>query len=122
MKILLGIVSEHGFTEALQRTVDRARAAGDELTIAIADDPSSASDLSTIEDTVDEVLADADVDAEIRHIEGDPGSRLVEIGETEGFDRIVLAGGQKSPMGKIKIGSTAEFVLLNSHTSVTLVR
>lgn len=122
MNVLLGIVTEAGYAEALERTVERAREAGDDLTIAIIEKDSTDVETSTVTETVQRVLADAGVDAEVRHIEGDPGSQLVEIAETEGFDRIALGGGQTSPMGKIKIGSTAEFVLLNSHTTVTLVR
>lgn len=122
MKVLLGIVSEDGYVEALERTVERASVAGDDLTITIVTGPTAISNRSAVEESVEQLLADADVDPDVRHVEGDPGSCLVEIAETEGFDRIVLAGGQTSPMGKIKIGNTAEFVLLNSHTSVTLVR
>lgn len=122
MKLLLGIVSDTGYAEALERTVERADVADDDLTVAIIENPSTETRLADVKETIQEVLSNADVDAEVRRIEGDPGSRLVEIAETEGFDRIVLGGGQTSPMGKIKIGSTAEFVLLNSHTSVTLVR
>jgi nucleotide-binding universal stress UspA family protein len=91
-------------------------------TIAIVEDLVAHEERSDVEETTERMLDDADFDAEIRHVEGDPGSQLVEIAETEGYDRIVLGGGQTSPMGKIKIGTTAEFVLLNSHTTVTLVR
>jgi nucleotide-binding universal stress UspA family protein len=122
MKLLLGVISDTGYAEALEQTVERADVADDELTVAIIENPSTDTQLAEVKETIRAVLAEADVDAEIRHIEGDPGSRLIEIAETDGFDRIILGGGQTSPMGKIKIGSTAEFVLLNSHTSVTLVR
>jgi nucleotide-binding universal stress UspA family protein len=67
-------------------------------------------------------VPDAGRDAEVRVLEGDPGSRLVEVAEAEGFDRIVLGGGETSPLGKVTIGSIAEFVVLNSPTTVTLVR
>ena len=60
--------------------------------------------------------------SEVRHLSGDPGSQLVDVAEREGFDQIVLGGGQRSPMGKIKLGHIAEFVLLNSPVTVTLVR
>lgn len=122
MKVLLGIVSDDGYDEALERTVERAGVAADDLTITIVNDSTAVSDPAAVEDAVERTLADTDVDAAVRRVEGDPGSRLVEMAETEDFDRIALAGGQTSPMGKIKIGSTAEFVLLNSHTSVTLIR
>jgi len=55
-------------------------------------------------------------------VSGHPGSRLVELAEREGADRIVLGGGETSPLGKVQLGSVAEFVLLNAKTTVTLVR
>jgi nucleotide-binding universal stress UspA family protein len=62
------------------------------------------------------------VEATVRTVTGDPGSRLVEIAETEGFDVIALGGGEQTPMGKISVGSIAEFVILNARVSVLLVR
>jgi nucleotide-binding universal stress UspA family protein len=44
------------------------------------------------------------------------------VAEEHEFDKIVLGGGETSPMGKIQIGGIAEFVLLNSHVTVSLVR
>jgi nucleotide-binding universal stress UspA family protein len=122
MKLLLGVISDSGYAEALEQTIERADIAGDQLSVVIIDDPETDTQPEEVREAIDGVLSAASIDVEIRHIEGDPGSRLVEIAETEGFDRIVLGGGQTSPMGKIKISNTAEFVLLNSHTSVTLVR
>ena len=122
MKTLLGIGGSEDSLAALEKTVERAAETGDDLTIALIDNPAADIDLDEVEARVQEVLAGADVDAEVRRVDGDPGSRLVAIAEEEGFDQIALGGGETSPMGKIKIGSIAEFVLLNSHTTVTLVR
>ena len=49
-------------------------------------------------------------------------SDLLELADDGGYDRIVLPGGRRSPLGKIQLGSTLEFVLLNAQTTVTLVR
>jgi len=122
MKVLLGIGGGDDSLRALERTVSRAAAAGDDLTVAIVDDPGSERPVDDIETEVDRVLEGAGIDAEVRHVEGDAGSELVTIAESEGFDRIALGGGTTSPMGKIQLGSTAEFVLLNSHVTVSLVR
>jgi nucleotide-binding universal stress UspA family protein len=122
MKILLGIGGTDDSLEALEKTVVRANAVGDDLTVAILNDPESDSSPAEIKAAVRETLAKTDCTAELRLVDGDPGSRLVEIAETEGFDRIVLGGGQQSPMGKIRLGPTPEFVILNSHVSVTLIR
>lgn len=118
MKVLLGIGGSDDSLRALERTVDRAAEAGDALTVAIVENPNSSRSPSEIETSVRELLGDADV----RLVSGDPGSRIVEIAESEGFDEIVLGGGQTSPMGKINLGSISEFVLLNARTSVKLVR
>jgi len=122
MKLLLGIGGSDDSLRALERAVARVAETGDDLTVAILRNPATETDPEEIERRAEEVLDDAGVTAPIRHIEGDPGSRLVELAEQEGFDRIVLGGGETSPMGKIKLGGIAEFVLLNSHVSVTLVR
>jgi nucleotide-binding universal stress UspA family protein len=122
MKLLLGIGGSDDSLRALERTVERAAETGDDLTVAILRNPATEADPAAIESRVQSVLDDASIEATVRHLEGDPGSRLVELAEREGFDRIVLGGGETSPMGKIKLGGISEFVLLNSHVSVTLVR
>jgi nucleotide-binding universal stress UspA family protein len=122
MKLLLGVGGSEDSLRALERTVERVAETGDELTVAVLENPANEAEPSDIERRVREVLDAADVDAPVRSLEGDPGSRLVEVAEHEGYDRIVLGGGETSPMGKIKIGNIAEFVLLNSHVSVTLIR
>ncbi len=122
MRVLLGIGGTEDSVRALEKTVTRSKQAGDELTVAVVDNPASDRTPDEVEALVRDTLADAGLDAEVRRVEGDPGSRLVDIAESEGFDRIALGGGQTSPMGKINIGSVGEFVLLNSHVSVTLVR
>ncbi|ERH11447.1 MAG: universal stress protein UspA related nucleotide-binding protein [halophilic archaeon J07HB67] len=122
MRVLLGVGGTPDSLTALERTVDRAVEAGDDLTVAVLENADSEPSLDSLRERVGEVLATVSLDATVRRIDGDPGSRLVEVAETEGFDRIVIGGGQTSPMGKINLGETAEFVLLNAPVSVTLVR
>lgn len=122
MKVLLGIGGSEDSIRALEQVVERSASVGDELTVAIVENPRSDRSPEEIERQVRDVLSDAGLDADVRHLEGDPGSRLVDLAETEGYDEIALGGGQTSPMGKINVGSIAEFVLLNAHTSVRLVR
>ncbi|MFC6752364.1 universal stress protein [Halorubrum tibetense] len=122
MKVLCGIGGSDDSFRALDRTVERAAVADDDLTIAVVENPDSSTDPADVIDRAEEAVADAGIEAEVRHVDGDPGSRLVEIAEREAFDEIVLGGGHTSPMGKITIGPIAEFVLLNAKTSVTLVR
>lgn len=122
MKVLLGVGGSDDSIRALEDTVERARDAGDDLTVAVVENPRSERSPEEVDDRVRTVLADAGLDAPVRHVEGDAGSRLVAIAEEEEFDMIALGGGETSPMGKINLGSIAQFVLLNSHVSVKLVR
>jgi len=122
MRVLLGIGGSDDSLLALDRAIERAGEAGDDLTVAVVENPSSNLSVDEVERRVRERLAVSDLDASVRVLEGDPGSRLVEVADEEGFDRIALGGGETSPLGKIKVGSIAEFVVLNSHTTVTLIR
>ena len=122
MKLLLGIGGTESSVDALGRTIDRVAATGDDLTVAVYDDPEVDESIDSVETTVRDVLAEHAVDVDVRRLEGEAGARLVELAEREQFDRIVLGGGERSPMGKIRIGSVTEFVLLNASTTVSLVR
>ena len=122
MKVLLGIGGSEDSFRALDKAVGRAKEAGDDLTIAIVENPDSTPDPSEVQARVEEVLADADVEADVRTLSGHPGSQLLELAERESFDRIVLGGGETSPLGKVQLGSISEFVLLNARTTVTLIR
>jgi len=123
MKVLCGIGGSDDSLRALDRTVERAAVANDDLTVAVVDNEDSSVAPDDVTDRAREAVADAGIAAEVRRVEGAPGSRLIEIAEREAFEEIVLGGGHTSPMmGKITIGSIAEFVLLNAKTTVTLVR
>lgn len=122
MKVLCGVDGTENSFRALERAVERAAVAGDEVTVAVFDAPETEADPELLREGVRNVLEEAKTDARIRRFDADPGSALVEFAETEGFDEITLGGGVTSPMGKINIGSVTEFVLLNSHVTVSLVR
>jgi nucleotide-binding universal stress UspA family protein len=122
MKVLVGVGGSDDSIRALRETIDRARAAGDDLTVAVFEGPGAARSRDRVEHRVRDVIDEEGAEADVRLLEGSPGSALVDVAESEGFDEIVLAGGETSPMGKITIGSVVEFVLLNSHVTVKLVR
>jgi nucleotide-binding universal stress UspA family protein len=122
MKILLGIGGSEDSFAALDRTIERTLEAGDDLTVAVVENPASEPSAVSVRETVATRLDEAGLDAEVVLLEGHPGSRLVELAEREGFDRLVLGGGETSPLGKVSLGSIAEFVVLNATASVTLVR
>ncbi|WP_049900804.1 universal stress protein [Halococcus agarilyticus] len=120
MNVLVGIDgSEHAFA-AFERILARIGETGDELTAAVVagetDHP------ERVERRVRETLDGAGIEAPIRRIEGHAGGGLVDLADDEGFDRLVVGGGERTPTGKIRLGPTAEFVVLNAETSVTLAR
>lgn len=122
MKVLLGVGGSDDGLTALDRTIERTVEAGDELTVAVVENPATDRSPDAVREAVEARLAEANLDASVVLLEGHPGSRLVELAEQEGFDRIVLGGGETSPLGKVSLGSIAEFVILNATVSVTLVR
>lgn len=122
MNVLLGIAGSDEAMLALRETVERTLEAGDDLTVVVVDKPEAELSQTEMVERTEEVLADAGLEAEVRTLEGDPGSSLVDFAEHGEFDRLVIGGGTESPMGKIRLGPIAEFVLLNATTTVTLVR
>ncbi|WP_424000874.1 universal stress protein [Haloarcula salina] len=123
MNVLLGVGGSDLSYRALDETLTRASETGDDLTVAVYEDEDAADDVETVARRVRERVEESGVEATIRRIEGSsPGSDLVNIAESEDFDRIVLGGGNRSPLGKIQLGSIVEFVLLNAQTPITLIR
>lgn len=121
MKLLVGIERSDRADAVLEAATERAVAAGDELTVAVVetdDEPS----IDRLEQEVHDYLTQRSFDADVRVLTGHAGSQLVEFAEREGFDRLVIDGGRRSPLGKIQLADVAEFVLLNATMSVTLVR
>ncbi len=119
MNVLLGIdASEFGY-RALDETVERVTAAGDDLTVAVYGDPGEREELR---EAVRARLDEHGLEAEVTDLDRTPGPVLVDIADSGPYDRLVIGGGIRSPMGKIQLGSVAEFVLTNATTSVTLVR
>lgn len=102
----------------LERAVARAREAGDEVTVAVYDEDG---DPEGVERRVRDRLGKLGFEADVRPVHGSPGASVVEL-LGEGYDRIVMSGGERSPMGKVRLGSVAEYVLLNAPVTVTLVR
>lgn len=122
MRILLGIDGTDTSFRAFDRTVERVRETGDDLGVAVVETAESPLSVEEVESRVRERLAETGVDAEVVALSGHAGSRLVEYAEREGYDRIVLGGGQRSPLGKVTLGGVVEFVLLNAEVTVTLIR
>ncbi len=118
MRFLVGVDGSDRSLEALAETIETA-GDDDEITVAVyAED----GDPADVERRATDLLATVETPATVTQLTGDPGSRLVELSEREAYDRIVLAGGHRSPLGKIQLDSVVEFTVLNARTSVTLIR
>lgn len=122
MKVVLGIGGSEDSFSAMEEALQRAKRTGDDLTIAILEDSESGLSPSEVREKVEEALANFEVEASVRVVEGHPGSRLLELADRVGADHIVLGVGERSPLGKVQLDSCAEFVILNAKKPVTLVR
>ncbi|UPM41856.1 universal stress protein [Halocatena salina] len=121
MKLLVGIDRSNRTKAVLETAIERATAMGDEITVAVVEtDNGPPTDL--LEQEVREFFSERSVDVSIRSLTGHAGSQLVELAEREEFDRVIIDGGRRSPLGKIQLADIAEFVLLNATMTVTLVR
>lgn len=122
MEVLLGICGSEESYDALEEVIGRMKEIDADLTIAIVERDTVNRTPEDIEAEVRDRLAETDLDPEIRHLEGHPGARLAEVADGEEFDRLVVAGGERSALGKIHLNKMLEFVLFNAETTVTLVR
>ncbi|WP_439028368.1 universal stress protein [Haloarchaeobius sp. DT45] len=122
MRVLLGIEGSDESMRTLRKTIERAKEAGDQLTIAVVEKDESKREQQEMVEQARELVAKSGIDAEVRAVSGHPGSTLVDIAEGEEFDQLAIGGGTQSPMGKIRLGPITEFVLLNANVTVKLVR
>jgi nucleotide-binding universal stress UspA family protein len=122
MKVLLGVAGSEESMRALEKTVERAADAGDDLTIAVIEKDDMDRSRESVAEQAQAVAAEHGLDVEVRVLSGHAGSTLVDLAEREGFDELAIGGGTESPMGKIRLGPVTEFVLLNATTTVRLVR
>lgn len=120
MNILVGIDDTDRAFDMFERTVTRIEETGDDLTVAVVENDET--DPATIERRVRTTLEGVDIEATVERITGDAGGELVEMANSEKFDRLVVDGGERTPTGKIRLDPTTEFVVLNAKTTVTLAR
>lgn len=122
MKLILGMGGSPDSFRALETMLKRYQSNKDDVTLALLENPESELTLEDLKEEVEEYLDEKNFDAEVRQLRGQPGPSLVQTAETEDFDLIVLGGGERSPMGKYRVGRIAEYILVNSPVSVTLIR
>lgn len=120
MNVLLGVNGSETASYALEVTVDRVLATGDDLSVALYA-AAAATDLDEVEGEVRDYLDASDVEADIRRLDGDPAASLSDLAERE-YEHLVMPGGSRSPTGKIQLDKVHQFVLLNAQLPVTLVR
>lgn len=121
MRVLVAVEGSDESWRALENTIERATEAGDEVTVAVF--AKADQSLAELEASVRERLDETDLETDVIVIEEEhPPGRLVEIAETEGYDQLVIGGGNQSPMGKIEMGTITEFVVLNAKVTVRLER
>lgn len=122
MNVLLALAGGDESITALRRTIDRTLEAEDDLTVALLEKDAPKRTREEMHEQAKKLLEEAGIDADFHTLEGDPGSTLVAFAEDRGFDELVIGGGTESPMGKVRIGPIAEYVVLNARLTVTLVR
>lgn len=122
MNVLLGLEGSDESMNALRRTIERTTDAGDDLTVVIVEKPNVERTPMEMRHQTEDLLEQANVDAPVEVLEGDPGASLVEYAERGDFDELVLGGGAIGPIGKIRLGPITEYVLMNATMTVTLVR
>ena len=92
MNVLLALDGSELSMRALDRTLERAREAGDDLTVAVYEGGESV-DVDDVVATATDRLSEAGMEAEVHRLEGNVGSRLVELaddGESLGFTILEL--------------------------------
>ncbi|MFP4590909.1 MAG: universal stress protein [Halobacteriales archaeon] len=122
MRVLVGVEGSDESETVLRNAIGRAMEADDDLTVAVFAKEEAGQDLDEVEAAARRELADADVEAAVLRLEGDPASALVELAEAEGFDQLVIGGGRRTPLGKRYLGRITEYVLLNADVPVRLER
>lgn len=122
MRVLVGVEGSEESETVLRNAIERAREAGDELTVAVFAKAEAGQELAEVQAAVERELAAADVRATVTQLEGDPASGLVELAEREGFDQLVIGGGRRTPLGKRYLGQITEYVLLNADVPIRLER
>ena len=122
MKVVLGLGGTDESIRALEETVERGVAVGDVLIVAVLDNLEAPRSPREMAAEAERSLERADIDGDVRILDGDPGPALVDLAEAEDADQVVIGGGVETPMGKIRLGPITEFVLLNASTTVKLVR
>ena len=128
MRILVGYDGKDLAKKALKLAVDHANAFGAEIHVLhskVTDLPQKEHERD--EQEMEEVKSDLEnqgiscqVHLEIRNM--DPGDHLVEYAKENMIDEIVIGVRMRSKVGKLIMGSTAQYVILESPCPVVAVK
>ena len=130
MKILVGIDGSNTSKDAMKVAIEYARAMSGEL-MAVASMSSGTTDenekIRAMEDTLADVKAEAEKTAVTcgTHllIRGNSaGEDIVEFADSNAVDLIVVGIKRRSRVGKILMGSTAQYVILRAGCPVLTVK
>ena len=130
MKILVGFDSSNTAKAALEAAIVHGKALGADIVVVgsmtegtdsdLKDIQTAESDLKAAKALVEEAGLSCDTHLLIRGMS--PGEDLVNYAEEQGVDLIVVGIRRRSKVGKLLMGSTAQFVILNAHCPVLTVK
>lgn len=130
MKILVGFDSSNTAKAALEAAISHGKAYGAGIVVAGSMTEGKDSDLEAIQTAesdlkaakaqVEEAGLPCDTHLLIRGMS--PGEDLVKFAEERGVELIVVGIRRRSKVGKLLMGSTAQYVILNAHCPVLTVK
>lgn len=130
MKILIGYDGSNSAKEALVVAKKHARAFGASVEVVTSMEKGTENQQSEIEsaekglDWAKSVFSDAGIDC-LSHllIRGlDPGEDIVQFAKENNVDEIVVGVKRRSKVGKLLMGSTAQYIILQAHCPVVSVK
>lgn len=130
MKILIGYDGSNSAKEALMVAKKHARAFGASVEVVTSMEKGTENQQSEIEsaekglDWAKSVFSDAGIDC-FSHllIRGlDPGEDIVQFAKENNVDEIVVGVKRRSKVGKLLMGSTAQYIILQAHCPVVSVK
>ena len=130
MKILIGYDGSNSAKEALQIGKMHAKAFGASVDVITSMEKGTENQQSQIESAeqglewAESVFKDAGIECSshllIRGLE--PGEDIVQFAKENEADEIVVGVKRRSKVGKLLMGSTAQYVILNAHCVVVSVK
>ncbi len=127
MLVIVGYLKTAEGRAALDRAVEEAALRGAKLVVTHTDTGHGADEITSEREDLDlvrERLVAEGLDHEVRELArgNSPAEDLLDVAEEMDADLIVLGIRQRSPVGKLILGSNAQDVILNATCPVLCVR